>query len=274
VAGAPAPPTVIDFNRPDTRYAAKTAIFSGVTSNYEALVAQLKHQLSHGVQLQASYTWSHALDYGENNTTFSNTSSLLDPRNIRAEYGNSMQNVPNRFVLTALIYSPWHARGWKSFLLNDYQFSPSLSAQNGVPYSPVMNGSPQNLATSSSVTGYITGVTTGYNGAGGSTRIPGFARNAFSLPATVVLDARVSKRLVVRERYDFEFFAEAFNLPNHQNVTTTNTTAYAFGTATSGGSTYSTLTQYTGAAFGSVSNSNNNNIYSPRQVQLGARLHF
>ena len=137
-----------------------------------------------------------------------------------------------------------------------------------------MNGSPQNLASSSSVTGYITGVSSGYNGAGGSSRIPGFRRNAFDLPDTMVLDARVSKRFLIKEHYDLEFLAEAFNLPNHQNITATNTPAYAFGTATAGGSTYSTLTQYTGAAFGSVSNSNNNNIYTPRQIQLGARLHF
>jgi len=272
--GSPAAPAVVNFGRPDAHYGAKTDIFSGVNSNYEALVAQIRHQYNHHLQFQASYTWSHALDYGENNTTFSNSNSLLDPRNIRAEYGNSVQNVPNRFILTAVVDSPWQAHGWKSFLLNGYQFAPSFSAQNGEPYSPTMNGSPQTLASSSSVTGYITGVSTGYNGAGGSTRIPGFARNAFQLPSTEVFDTRVSKRLRFRERYDMEFLAEAFNLLNHQNITATNTTAYAFGTATNGGTTYSTLTQYTGAAFGSVSNSNNNTIYTPRQIQLGARLHF
>jgi hypothetical protein len=138
-----------------------------------------------------------------------------------------------------------------------------------------MNGSPTTLATSGSVTGYITGTSTGYTGSGGSTRIPGLQRNTFQLPKTVVLDLRGSKRFTVREHYTLELLAEAFNLMNHQNITATNTPAYAFGTATNAaGQAYSTLTQYTGAAFGSVSNSNNNNIYSPRQIQLGARFQF
>jgi hypothetical protein len=275
VAGAPAPPAVADFGRPDVRYGAKTDIFSGVNSNYEAFVAQINHRMNHNVQFQASYTWSHALDYGENNTTFSSSNSLLDPLNLRAEYGNSVQNVPNRFIFTAVIDSPWKASGWKSYLVNGYELSPSFSAQNGEPYSATVNGSPTNLATSGSVTGYITGTSTGFTGSGGSTRIPGFQRDTFELPKTYVLDLRGSKRFTIRERYSLEFLAEAFNLPNHQNITATNTPAYAFGTATgANGQPYSTLTQYTGAAFGSVSNSNNNMIYTPRQIQLGVRLQF
>ena len=176
---------------------------------------------------------------------------------------------------TAVATSPWKASGWKSYLVNGYELSPSFSAQNGEPYSATVNGSPTNLATSGSVTGYITGTSTGFTGSGGSTRIPGFQRDTFELPKTYVLDLRGSKRFTIRERYNLEFLAEAFNLPNHQNITATNTPAYAFGTATgANGQPYSTLTQYTGAAFGSVGNSNNNMIYTPRQIQLGVRLQF
>jgi len=92
VKGAVATP--VDQGRPDTRYSSKTNIFSGVNSNYEALVAKVAHRLSHNIQFQANYTWSHALDYGANNSTFTNTHSMLDPANIRADYGNSLQNVP------------------------------------------------------------------------------------------------------------------------------------------------------------------------------------
>ena len=42
VAGAPPAPTVVNFGRPDVRYGAKTNIFSGVNSNYEAFVAQMR----------------------------------------------------------------------------------------------------------------------------------------------------------------------------------------------------------------------------------------
>lgn len=82
-----------------------------MTSNYEALVGQFKHQLSHSVEFNANYTWSHALDYGENNTTGASATSLLDPTNIRLEKGNSNQNVPNRLVIAAVLSTPWRLHG-------------------------------------------------------------------------------------------------------------------------------------------------------------------
>jgi len=39
---------------------------SGVTSNYQALQLQFQRSVAKGIQALASYTWSHALDYGSN----------------------------------------------------------------------------------------------------------------------------------------------------------------------------------------------------------------
>ena len=269
-----AAPGVVNFGRPDIRYGAKTAIFSGINSNYNALVAQVSHRLSHNIQFQSSYTWSHVLDYNENNTTFSNSSSVLDPANFQLEYGDGAQNVPNRFIATAVIDSPWKAHGWMSYLVNGYELAPSFAAQNGANYSVSLSGSNAGLATSGTSTGFVTGTSSGYTGSGGSSRIPGLQRNTFTQPRTIVLDLRGSKRFTVRERYNLEFLAEAFNLANHQNVTAVNSTAYSFGTQTANGQTINTLTEFTGSTVGSISNSNNNNIYSPRQIQLGVRLQF
>jgi hypothetical protein len=275
VKGAVATPA--DQGRPDTRYSSKTDIFSGVNSNYEALVAKVSHRLSHNIQFQANYTWSHALDYGANNSTFTNTNSMLDPANLRADYGNSLQNVPNRFVVTAVASSPWRVHGWKTYLLNDYELSPSFAIQNGVPYSAGLTGATTNLASASSSSGYVTGVGNSFNGSDGTIRVPNFQRNAFQLPRTSVLDARLSKRFTVHEGYQLEVLAEAFNVINHQNVTAVNTTVYSLGTAKNAatGLSYNTLSaNASNGVFGAPSNSNNNNIYSPRQIQLGARIHF
>jgi hypothetical protein len=269
-----AAPGVLNFGRPDLRYGAITDIFSGINSNYNALVAQITHQMSHHVQFQGSYTWSHVLDYNENNTTFSNSSSVLDPLNFRSEYGNGAQNVPNRFIATAVINSPWTAKGWMSYLMNGYELSPSFSAQNGAEYTASLSGANSGLVSSSSPTGYVTGTSSGYTGSGGSTRIPGLQRNTFQLPREMILDLRASKRITVREHYTLEFLAEAFNLANHQNITAANATAYSFGTTTTDGQTINTLTEFTSSPFGAATNSNNNNIYTPRQLQLGARFQF
>ncbi|MGB8534974.1 MAG: carboxypeptidase regulatory-like domain-containing protein [Acidobacteriaceae bacterium] len=260
--------------RPNSSYGSITDIVSNINTSYNALVVQVQHRISHNIQFQSSYTWSHALDYNENNTTFSNSSSVLDPRNFHLEYGNSNQNIPNRFIATAIIDSPWKASGWKSYLVDGYQLSPSFSAQNGDDYSASITGNPTALVTSGFSTGYATGVSSGYTGTGGSSRIPGLERNTFQQPRTILLDLRGSKHFTVRERYNLEFLAEAFNLANHQNVTAVNTTAYTLGTTTANGVTTNTLTQYLATPFSAATNSNNNNIYSPRQIQLGVRLQF
>ncbi|MBB6142693.1 hypothetical protein HNQ77_000631 [Silvibacterium bohemicum] len=260
--------------RPNGAYGSITDIVSNINSNYNALVFQVQHRLSHNVQFQGSYTWSHTLDYNENNTTFTNSSSILDPRNFHLEYGNGAQNIPNRAIATAIVTTPWKASGWKSYLVNGYELAPSFSAQNGAPYTAAITGNPTALVTSDFSTGYVTGVSSGYTGTGGSSRIPGLERNTFEQPRTILLDLRGSKRFTVREHYNLEFLAEAFNIANHQNVTAVNTTAYTLGTTTTNGVTTNTLTQFLANPFGAATNSNNNNIYTPRQMQLGVRLQF
>jgi hypothetical protein len=187
--------------RPNGSYGAMTDIVSNINSKYNALVFQVQHRLSHNIQFQSSYTWSHVLDFNENNTTFSNSSSILDPRNFHLEYGNGNQNIPNRVIATAIINSPRKAHGWKSYLVNGYELAPSFSAQNGAPYSAVITGNPSALVTSGFSTGYVTGVSSGYTGTGGSTRIPGLQRNTFAQPRTILLDLRGSKRFTVHEGY-------------------------------------------------------------------------
>jgi hypothetical protein len=42
---------------------------TGITSNYQALQLQFQRSVARGVQALASYTWSHSLDFGSNDTT-------------------------------------------------------------------------------------------------------------------------------------------------------------------------------------------------------------
>ena len=53
----------------------------GLTNNYNSLQASLSKRLSHGVNFQAAYTWSKALDYA------SDFGSLLNPFDRRSNYG-------------------------------------------------------------------------------------------------------------------------------------------------------------------------------------------
>ncbi len=277
-------------NRLNTAYGATTDIFSGVNSNYEGFVAQLEHRATRNLTFNANYTWSHALDYGENNTTFSNTNSVLDPYNLRLEYGNSNQNIPNRVVAYAVYNTPSRYRGVLGYLLNNYEISPSFSGQNGAPYSaglqgtynPVLdNGCVVNATAVCAATGTrLTPASTsgGVNGSGGTARVPGTDRNIFAFRREMILDARVSKRFRFMDRADVELLAESFNVANHLNQTGVGS-MNAYGVS-NGSATSANVFTNNAANFGVfnpatfLGNANNNFIYTPRQVQLGARVQF
>jgi len=260
-------------HRPNPNFSSITDVFSGITSNYEALVAEFKHRMSHSVSFDANYTWSHALDYGENNTTGASATALLDPNNIRLDYGNSNQNVPNRLTIYAVADSPWHVHGPLSYLLNDFQLAPDFQTQSGLPYSVGISGSSAKLYPTGSTTQKSIISTSSFNGTGGANRIPGLDRNDFHYPKTWFVDLRASKRLVVGERYNLEFLAEAFNLMNHQNVTGLGATAYSISENTT--TQTNNLVQYTATPFGGITSTNNSNFaYNVRQLQMAVRFTF
>jgi len=261
-------------HRPNPNFSSITDIFSGVTSNYEALVGEFKHRVSHYISFDMNYTWSHALDYGENNTTGASATALLDPANIKLDHGNSIQNTPNRLVIYAVGDSPWRVRGPLGYLLNDFQVSPSFQTQSGLAYSAGISGASSKLYVTPGQPAQESIISTSsFNGSGGANRIPNLNRNDFEQPKVWVLDLRASKRLVVRERYSLEFLAEAFNLANHQNVTSVGTTAYAV--STNATTFQNEFVPYTSTPFGSVTGTNNSNFaYNVRQLQMALRLQF
>ncbi|HEY2470055.1 MAG TPA: TonB-dependent receptor [Terracidiphilus sp.] len=262
-------------HRPNPNYSSITDIFSGVNSNYEALVASFNHRLSHGISLTGNYTWSHAMDFGENNQTSASVTSLLDPNNLKLDYGNSNQNVPNRLVIAAVGNSPWHFSSPLGYLLNGFSIAPGFSTQSGLPYSPGISSGSSNakMYPTGSTTQQSIITTSSFNGTGGANRLPNFDRNAFQYPKTWGLDLRVSKKVVVRERYSLEFFTEAFNLTNHQNVTGLGTTAYQITEDTT--NHVNKFTPFTSTPYQSITSTDNSNFaYNVRQLQMGLRLNF
>ena len=251
--------------RPNSAFGAMTDVFSGVTSNYQAMAVQVNHRMSHHVQFFANYTWSHALDNGVNGQTFTATNSLFDPFNLNKDYGDSIYNVPNRFVVNAVMDSPWKFNGWAGQILNDWTLSPVYQVQNGLPYSSLVSGNAPG------------GTSTGINGSGGNNRID-FLRDAFRQPNTWISDIRLSKKIAVRERYSVELLSDFFNIANKQNVTSVNTTGYSVvtnGSCSQAAPCLAFNADNSGnPLFGSITNTNSNFVYSPRQIQVGAKIRF
>jgi Carboxypeptidase regulatory-like domain/TonB dependent receptor len=263
--------------RPNCSFGSLTDIFSGVNSNYQGLVGQIKHRFSSHLEFNANYTWSHALDFGANNQTASVANNLLDPQDIRAEYGNSLTNIPNRLVIAAVVSSPWKASGWEGFLLNDYEMSPGYQIQSGLPYSVGTSGTLTKAFYAPTPATNLLAIGGGVNGSNGTFRMPGFERNGLRQPETNVLDLRLSKRFAIHDRLKLELLGESFNLLNRQNVTGVNSTAYTVGAVTTAGVVTANTLTYTTAvpSFGATTASNSSGFSSaPRQIQLAVRMQF
>lgn len=247
--------------RPNANFGAMSDIVSGVNSSYHALAIQVNHRMSHNIQFGANYTWAHAIDFGQNQTTFSSTNSFLFPNSIAAEKGNSQYDVPNRFVLNAIINSPWKKDGWLGVFANGWEFAPVYQIQNGLPYNLLVIGN-------APLPGPVPagGVLGSINNSGGTNRIDILGNNSFRLPMTWLTDMRIAKNFSIRERYKVELMTDFFNVANKQNVMSVNTTGY-----TISGNNLNFNPAF-GSTFGGINNSNF--LYTPRQIQLGARVKF
>lgn len=279
----------------DTNFGAVNELVSDINASYNGLVAEIENKTWKLVQFDANYTWSHALDYAQYPDTTTIPDGWFDPYNIDhyrkgANYGNSLYNIPNRFVAWALINSPaaHTSNTWLKLLANDWNVNPVFQMQNGLPYSAqIGSGSPSYSAYSSS-----------WNGAGLNYWIPEIGRNSYEQARVIILDMRAEKQFTfdVKDKpYHLQLVGEAFNLANHQNVTTINTTAYnlSSNSSASSGCTASQLVAgqaqsecstliyqplsgsgISASGFGAVTSTNNTYMYTPREIELTLRLDF
>ncbi len=258
-------------------------IFAGVSnvnSNYHALSVDVTHRAGKFITYDAAYTWSHAMDYNQSEVTGFSFNGFFDPYgNGRANYGNSFLNVRHRAVGWAILNVPgMKGNGLLGYATNGWSVKPAFQIQSGLPYSAAVNGTTAPAQCSSM--GCLQATNSGLSGLG-VTYIPQLGRNTFLYPRDILLDLRIQKDLRISDRLSFQLLVEAFNLANHQNVTSLATTAYNLtngatpttsATTPTGTLTYSPLTATGG--FGFTNSSNSNFAYSPRNVQVGGRLFF
>jgi hypothetical protein len=249
-------------------YGHMTEIFSNVNSSYNALVLQLNRRMTNGLQTQVSYTWSHALDNGQNYTTFTGNNSIYDPANPKLEYGDSVFDVRHRIV-GSIVWQPQFFKDSGRFtkaMLNGWSLAPILTFNSGLPYTGGTSGNP------TLPTGYSYDWS-GFNGSGGTNRIAQLMqRNTFRGPWLENIDLRLSRKFQITERHAVEAIAEVFNLFNHNNVSNVNTTMYQFCTASSCGAASNTLVY--NSAFLSPTAEGVANLVVARQLQFAVKYTF
>jgi len=210
---------------------------SGADSSYNAMQLKLTHRLSHGLQVQGSYTWAHALDDSSDplapaagNRTFPRNS-----RNLAQDWGNSDNDVRQILVINYIWEAPigrgraYLSSGALGKIFEGIQFSGVTSVQGGHPFEVrcVRDSQRTGIASWCDVGGnpYATGATSidqkVYFGNPGAFTKPPFgragtvARNQFYGPGYVNFDLAFAKKTKLTERFELELRVEGYNIFNH-----------------------------------------------------------
>ncbi len=265
----------------------------GGRSNYNAAVVSFRKAMSHGLQYQLNYTWSHAI--GTQGTNQQYIYSNGDPYNYGLDYGSEFFD--HRHTLTGLWYYELPFGKGKTFNTSSGVLDRIVG---GWSYSGIFNfftGSPTCAYNSAGNYGALT--TVNYPCAGSTASIPKWGKNNvnggldvfpngtaeyanFAYPqlsnalnpgfrnsvdqmrsfAFWNFDMSLSKKIPITERIGLSFSADAFNVLNHVIFASPSldiTNPGAFGVITS-------------QASAGVAAQNFNN--GARTMQLGLRVEF
>ena len=252
-----------------------TWVSEGVSS-YNGLQIDVNHRISKGLQIRGVYTFSKALDDGDNMNTSVATNSptfLSNPLDPMADYGRASFDVRHSAVINGTYALPFGrgATGWANRVVSDWQISGIETMQSGLPFTPQLSYNPSNdgdtrnpvrPSWNPNFTGPVIlgGPTEYFNPNAFIQPLPGtygnVGRNVLPGPSLFETDLSLAKKFNLTERLNLQFRAECFNLLNHTNLNTPNPVVY---TAATGGPS-PTAGVITSTATTS------------RQVQLGLKL--
>lgn len=244
-AGSPGT-TNITVNRPYSYFAQINLLETNQISKYNALQVTAERR-AHGLGFLASYTYSHALD-----ESTGSPGSVLNPYNVRADYGNSDLNIPNRVVASASYELPFKSSGKLNHFVEGWQLNTILNFFDGLPFSVSSSSgvgdglTPRAELVAGNGNGSLpTGLRTRqkwFNTAAFANPAPGTwgnsGRNILQGPGTKTVDFSFFKNTHLTESTVLQLRAEFFNLfntPQFNNPSATVGTG-AFGTIASAGS--------------------------------------
>lgn len=269
------PSTFGDFGEQTTNF----------NSNYNSLQVSVNKSFTHGLQFQASYTWSRYFDYTSNLESSAFNAPGIDPFDWRNMYGPSDNDAPQRFVFnyyyTLPIYHFIHrlrplTDGWTLTGITTFQSGfplglfnsgrPSLScwaySYYACPDRPNVTGAPDNIGNPRTYA--INGSSNYYfNPAAFSAPGPGAgignsSRNPLHGPGLNDFDIALEKDIYITESKYIELRLETFNTFNHTQFT-------GVGSNSDGG----VITDINDPRFGRVVEAND-----PRILQLGGKIYF
>lgn len=223
----------------------QTNVFRSVgESTYQAGTVQLNKRMSHGFQLQASYTYAKGEDNAPLTGTYvvgSGDDRASDPSNLDRDQGVTPFHQTHTFVLSTVIQPTVVGGGLWPFLANNNQLGLIVIANSGLPFN-----------VRSNLDLNRDGLT--------NDRPLGVARNSGRLGRVWNVDARYVRFLRFGERLRAELFLEAKNVFNVENVSAVNRIV----TTDALGNPIAPIPSLFPATAG----------YDPRSAQVGLKLAF
>ncbi len=276
---------------------------SNAISNYNSLQVRFEKRPTHGLQFQAAYTWSHALDDASSASLGSqNAGDFRLQTNPRLEYGNADFDVRQRFVLSYAYELPFgknkafggNASGVWNQIIGNWQVAGIATATTGNWYTPTdistnlstadgggevasasrpnvvgnPNGHPCVAGTLFNTCAFATNTVVGSFGNAG--------RNIIQGPGTQNWDISLFKIFPVKEQMHIEFRAEFFNAFNHYGPQFDNPGSFNSNIATQHG------LDETAAQSGCANGNQNSNCafgfaqaaHDPRLIQFALKFYF
>ncbi len=284
-AGSPGT-TNVTVGRPYPFFAQINQLQTNQISSYNGLQVSAERRAG-ALTFLASYSYSHSLD-----DSSGSPGAVVNPYNVRADYGDSDFNVPNRFVGSVTYQLPFKTSGKSNFIVAGWQMNAILSYFDGLPFSVTSaNGVGDGLTpraqfigtsgngslptgqrtiqewfnTSEFVSIPLTGPLA--NGQWGDS-----GRNILQGPGTKNIDFSIFKNFRLAESKNLQIRGEFFNLFNTPQFN--NPSSVAPPPAT--GSTVLVANLAASPAFGTISSAGSPTTFQriSREIQVAAKFTF
>ncbi|PYT90284.1 MAG: hypothetical protein DMG36_20855 [Acidobacteria bacterium] len=256
-------PGSVDPRRPNQLWGQIRTIQNDEIANYHGLTTIFRQRMNRGLEVLASYTWSHSIDVS---TDSNGGGAPMDAFNWRRDYGNANWDIRHRFV-TSFVYDLPFPHGRNAFLrwtLGHWQANGIFTAQTGIPFNVLISPDQANIGRGNQRPNVV-GTPSANCGSGhlvGCIDSSAFAlpaqftfgnagRNILVGPGLVDADFSVFKDFPIKERLKLQLRAEMFNIFNHTNFGSPNTT-------------------WNTGSFGNITQTTTDN----RDIQFGAKLVF
>lgn len=218
-----------DYIRPYKGYDQLSEWQYAANANYNSLQSQLRVKRK-SVETTLNYTWGKAL--GDSNGSFTSSNGMTQNSYcLRCEYGPRSFNRDQIFTGNVIYTLPFHSNdGLRGAFMGGWSISGIAIAQSGFPQTPVLSAPNTGLASRPNQVAPLHF---------SSNRQQMFNLDAFSIPAygffgnasvgsipgpkDVAFNTALYKTFPIKDRLNFQFRAEAFNIANHPNFQGINT---------------------------------------------------